>query len=99
MGGSLLRSMRHNDNSTGLTIIDHPVPTLTIAGTKDGLYRISRNAESYYHHVQNNKNPGNHPVIVLPGLNHASFMDKKYSTSIVKDNDLFNDVDEQTGFK
>lgn len=49
MGGSLMRNKRSNDNSTGLTFFDYPVPTLVLAGNKDGLYRITRNAESYWH--------------------------------------------------
>jgi expansin (peptidoglycan-binding protein) len=94
MGGSLGRQMRHNDNSTGKTIMEHKVPTLTLAGTKDGLYRISRNSESYWHHVQNvdRKYAGKFPVVVLEGHNHASFFDSKYNNAFVKANDLQSNV-------
>lgn len=94
MGGSLMRDKRTNNNSTGETHIDHPVPTLTIAGTRDGLYRITRNAEAYFHHVKNvNGNQrGLYPVVVLEGLNHASFMNNAYSNAFIKGNDLLAEV-------
>lgn len=53
MGGSIQRIFRANDDSTGLTVFKDMAPTLTLAGTRDGLYRITRNAESYWHHVLN----------------------------------------------
>lgn len=53
MGSGLLRNKRTNDNSTGHTVFEYPIPTVTFAGTKDGLYRISRNAEAYWHQVMN----------------------------------------------
>ena len=48
MGSDLLRTERKINND-GKTEIDFPVPTLSISGTKDGLFRITRVAESYYH--------------------------------------------------
>ena len=53
MGGGLLRTHRSNNNDTGLTHFDYPVPTLTISGTKDGLYRVTRAAEGYFHQFLN----------------------------------------------
>ena len=53
MGGGILRKFRSNDDSTGLTKIDYSLPTLTICGSKDGLYRVSRAAEGYFHQVVN----------------------------------------------
>jgi len=52
MGGGILRKYRTNVNETGNTSFGS-IPTLTISGTKDGLYRISRGAEGYFHGVQN----------------------------------------------
>jgi len=52
MGGGITRGNYVNNNSTGLTEIDM-IPTLSIHGTKDGLYRISRSAEGFYHQVEN----------------------------------------------
>lgn len=49
MGGGILRDYRSNNNDTGLTHFEVVIPTMTIAGTKDGLYRVSRAAEGYWH--------------------------------------------------
>lgn len=48
MGGGVTRGNRLNDDSTGHTEIN-AVPTMTISGTKDGLYRISRAGEGFFH--------------------------------------------------
>ena len=52
MGSSLLRN-NHSINDDGFTKWDYDVPTLTLAGTKDGLLRISRIAEAYWHQYTN----------------------------------------------
>lgn len=49
MGGGILRSHRTNNNDTGTTSFDTVIPTLTIAATKDGLYRCTRASEGYWH--------------------------------------------------
>ena len=53
MGGGLTREKYVNNNSTGLTEILNMIPSMSIGGTKDGQYRISRGAEGYYHQVEN----------------------------------------------
>ena len=72
-----------------------------LAGTKDGLYRISRNAESYWHQVKNidSKEKGRYPVVLLKGVSHASFMDETMMPSLVKASDLKADVDQATAYK
>lgn len=90
MGGSISRVERHNDELTGLTVIDRQPPTLSLAGTTDGLYRISRNAEAYFHQVIN-INPaqkGNYPVVVLKGVSHLSFMQSNYTCNFFKSLDM-----------
>ena len=52
MGSVLLRN-NHSINDQGQTTFDYDIPTLTIGGTKDGLLRISRVAESYWHQYTN----------------------------------------------
>ena len=52
MGSVLLRGTR-SINDDGTTHIDYDVPTLTLGGTKDGLMRVSRLAESYWHQYDN----------------------------------------------
>jgi len=72
------------------------VPSLSIHGSKDGLYRISRSAEAFYHQVENiapaYKN--RYPVVVAEGVSHASFMDEKMMSSFVAANDLMADMPE-----
>jgi len=48
MGSVLTRSQRSID-SAGTTVFDYGVPTMSVVGTKDGLLRISRAAESFWH--------------------------------------------------
>ena len=48
MGSVLLRG-DHSINDDGTTHFDYDVPTLTLGGTKDGLLRVSRLAEAYWH--------------------------------------------------
>ncbi len=52
MGSTLTREHR-SIQPDGTTFFDYPVPTLTIGGTKDGLMRISRIAESFWHSQEN----------------------------------------------
>ena len=48
MGSVLLRDY-HEINDDGTTKWNYDVPTLTLSGTKDGLLRITRVAEAYWH--------------------------------------------------
>jgi len=47
MGGGLSRNRYINDDNTGLTNIDF-IPTLSIGGSLDGQYRVTRSAEGFY---------------------------------------------------
>lgn len=78
MGGGILRTYRRNDNDTGLTHFDTKIPTMTISGTKDGLYRVSRAAEGYWHGVENVEaaQKNQYPVVLIEGGSHGSFMDE-----------------------
>jgi len=102
MGGSLLRDTRSYDFITGKTqFAANVIPTLTLAGTKDGMYRISRNAETYFHNVKNiiPEQAGRHPVALLKGVGHGSFMDEDMIPDLVMKQDLKADVDQATGYK
>ena len=54
----------------------YPIPTATMGGELDGLTRVTRLMESYYHYILN-PYPGNEPnlfpVVVIPGMSHMQF--------------------------
>ena len=67
MGAGLLRKYRGKK---------YPVNTLTIDGTLDGLYRVTRQAENYYHFNRGDSpssNQYNFPVVVYEGVSHMQF--------------------------
>ena len=98
MGGGITRDNYVNNNATGLTEINL-VPSVSIFGSKDGLYRISRAAEAYFHQVENiapaMKN--RYPVVVVEGASHGTFMDEKMLPSKVASDDLQPDITEAEG--
>jgi len=53
MAGGLARDHRSNNNDTGLTEFNYDVPTLSIFASKDGLQRVTRAAEAYFHQFLN----------------------------------------------
>ena len=72
MGAGLARKYRN-----GTASYTYPVPTLTLDGTLDGLYRVTRQAESYYHQILHAKDQQNavemFPVVVYEGVTHMQF--------------------------
>ncbi|MDJ0796563.1 MAG: hypothetical protein QNJ51_06955 [Calothrix sp. MO_167.B12] len=77
-------------DSQGATIIQYPVPTLTIGGTLDGLARITRIAAAYWYQQINPSQPTdgeNFPVVVIDGASHMQFASGN-ATSFVADFDL-----------
>ena len=67
MGATLLRKYR---NET------YPVPTLAVGGELDGLNRVTRIMEEYFHrvlHPSSNALADLFPVIVIKGMNHFQF--------------------------
>lgn len=72
MGSTLTRDKREITDE-GRTHYNYDTPTLTIGGTKDGLMRISRIAESSWHSVNNIEAAQEHlfPVIAFEGVSHA----------------------------
>ena len=89
LGGAMLQDYVHS-NPTGIkgqilmgSYLErkyknqtYPTPTLTIGGELDGLSRVTRVMESYYHYVlypyQGNK-PNLFPVAVVQGMSHMQF--------------------------
>jgi len=70
------------------------VSTLTISGSKDGLYRISRAAEGFWHSVTNiaNSQANQFPAVVIEGASHGSFMDETLLPTLVAARDLQPDI-------
>ena len=89
LGGAMLQDYVHS-NPTGIKgqIImgsylerkyknqSYPIPTITMGGELDGVIRVTRLMESYYHYILN-PYPGNEPnlfpVVVIPGMSHMQF--------------------------
>lgn len=79
MGATLLRKYRNGSKGTG----DYPVPTLMLDGTLDGLMRVTRQAESFYHYSAKD----NFPVVIYEGTSHMQFASGPPPAN-VKSNDL-----------
>ena len=71
--GSVLTRDQRSINADGTSHYDYKVPTLTIGGTKDGLMRVSRVAESFWHsHLNINSSQKDlFPVMAFEGVSHA----------------------------
>jgi len=93
--GSVLTRDKRKIQDNGTTHYNYDVPTLTIGGTKDGLMRISRVAESFWHSYINIESPqvDLFPVVALEGVSHMGFMSGK-PPAAVAERDLVMDVTE-----
>lgn len=100
MSSVLLRDRRSIQDSDGSTLFDYHTPTLTLGGTKDGLMRITRVAESYYHQVSNiDASQANlFPVEALSGVAHYQFAGG-IPPSFVQKNDLKGDISDDAAHK
>ena len=81
MGSFILRKYR---NET------YPVPTLTMGGELDGLCRVTRIMEEYYHRVLHPSSSASvdlFPVIVIEGMNHFEFASGSMPI-LIKERDL-----------
>jgi hypothetical protein len=84
MGSTLTRDNRKM-NKDGTTHFNN-VPTLTIGGTKDGLMRITRIAESWYHGRENIEAAQKwmFPVVALDGVSHMGFTSGTPPSAVLK---------------
>jgi len=97
MSSAVLRKHRSIDKDDGTSKFDFETPTLTIGGSRDGLMRITRIAESYYHSVEN-VTPAQatlFPISVLEGVAHYQFAGG-VPPEFVQKNDLSADVEDAT---
>ena len=92
MSSALTRDTR-SIQEDGTTLFNYSTPTLTLGGSKDGLMRITRLAESYWHQItninssQDNLFPGN----ALDGVSSYQFAGGVPPSSIAS-NDLRSDI-------
>jgi hypothetical protein len=91
--GSTLTREKHSINKNGTTHWDYQTPTMSIGGTKDGLMRVSRMAESFWHsNINVEKDQENlFPTIVFEGVSHAQFLSGEPPIN-VRERDLKPDV-------
>jgi len=75
LGSVMNRQYRSISKDDGTTVFKFPTDTLTIGGTKDGVTRISRVAEAYWHQIKNvnSQYTGKFPVVALEGVSHHQF--------------------------
>lgn len=99
MGSVLLRD-NHELNDDGTTHWKYDVPTLTLGGTKDGLMKVSRLAEAYWHQYINIEDAQKNlfPIYTLEGTTHMSYMTGEPPSAVFK-KDLIPDVDDATARK
>jgi hypothetical protein len=79
----------------GTSKIDFSMPVLTVSGELDGLMRISRVAEQFYH---TNKNINQDQkdqffVSIVAGLNHAQYSQRPHPVFILE-NDLMSELED-----
>ena len=66
----------YRDNNTQ-RLLNYSIPTITIGGEFDGLFRVSRLVEQYYCQLSGDYNTdsniANYPVIYIPGMTHMQW--------------------------
>ena len=93
--GSVLTREKRSINADGTSKFDYSVPTMTVGGTKDGLMRISRVSESFWHAHENIEDAQRNvfPVMAFEGVSHAQFSSGDMPIN-VRIHDLVPDVSE-----
>jgi len=91
MGAGLVRKYSNGTDSR-----TYPIPTLTIDGSLDGLMRVTRQAENYYHYILHGDDQAytQFPVVIIEGMNHMQFASGA-PPSTVKSNDLAPEISDQ----
>ena len=98
--GSVLTRDKRSISADGSTFFNYEVPTLAIGGSKDGLMRMSRVAESFWHsNINVNDEQANlFPTVAFEGVSHAQFMSGVPPFN-VKNKDLVPDVSYDEAYK
>ena len=84
----------------GESIIEYPVPVLTIGGELDGMCRVTRMAEAFYKQQINlhvSEQMDKFPLVIIEGINHAQYISGK-PNSFIEKNDLKSEVSKADGF-
>jgi hypothetical protein len=76
----------------------YPIPILSVNGELDGLQRVSRVGEAFYNHFDRqmksiSEGVWDHPIVLIPGMNHLQFADGVDPPIVVKNLDLKADID------
>lgn len=73
LGGCSLQRKYRTDNETGP--VNFPLRTLSVSGTLDGLYRVTRQAEGFYFQVPAGELASSvpYPIVVVEGMSHMQF--------------------------
>jgi pimeloyl-ACP methyl ester carboxylesterase len=97
--GSVLTRDKHTLNDDGSTHWNYDVPTLTLGGTKDGLMRVTRLTEAYWHQIKNveSAQAGKFPIYAMEGTSHMSYMTGDAPRTVRK-HDLQPDVEDATAW-
>lgn len=97
--GSVLTRDNRSISADGSTVFDYGVPTMSIGGSKDGLMRMSRVAESFWHSDINVNKSQAHmfPTVAFEGVSHAQFMSGRPPLN-VRNKDLVPDVSAQEAY-
>lgn len=98
-GSVLLRGTR-KVQANGLTKFNVNKPVLTLCGELDGLMRVSRCAESYYHQVENidPSQKGMFPIIALKGVSHWSFSSGNLPSNVLN-NDFLPEIEADLAYQ
>ena len=93
MGSFLLRKFR---NET------YPAPTLTVSGELDGLCRVTRIMEAFYHSILHAHNRtyavSEFPVVIIAGMSHMQFASGN-PPLLVKHEDLRPEISQETAHR
>ena len=97
LGSFIPKGLREITNPDGQSKINFPSKVLTIGNELDGLCRIMRIAEAYYHSIENVVKEGvnKYPVVVIKGASHMQFASGT-PPSFVKSNDLKPEISEES---
>ena len=78
--------------------LSYPLPILSVNGELDGLQKITRVAEAFYNGYDRQKKDvalgtWEHPIVLVPGMNHMQFADGQDPTMVVEKLDLLPDIE------